>query len=193
MIVALDCETTGLFDDREIDDAAPHQPRLVRICCALYEEDREVALIDLTAKPDGWIIPDKVAEIHGTTQQMAVKIGIPVRSILSPVVNLSKAAEAVITYGDYDLRIVMAELKRMNVGTPFPGPGVERVDVMRLATEWCKISHPNGDGFKFPKLVEATKILLGEDIPPHACLLDMRAAYRIWRFIKQKENANVVS
>ncbi len=189
MILGIDTESTGLFDERS-DDAAPHQPRLVRVCCALYDGEREAALIDLTMKPDGWTIPENVAALHGVTQRLATQIGVPVRSALSAVINLSKAATTVLFYSTYETRLIAAELRRMKVATPFPEPGVERVDVMRLATEWCKLPHKNGgDGYKFPKLTEAAKIILDEEIPAHECLSDMRATYRVWKAIKLREAA----
>jgi DNA polymerase-3 subunit epsilon len=185
---SFDTETTGLFDDRAADDA-PHQPRLVRIACGLYDDEVEVSMFDLTIRPEGFTISEDVSRIHGITHRRAVEIGVPVRTALSAAINLARVSNTILAYGlDFDQRVVAAELRRMKVGSPFPEPGIERVDVKQLATEWCKIDDKRG-GYKWPSLQEAALILCDFETPKHHCPSDMRAAYKVWREIKRRQAA----
>lgn len=71
MLLFYDSETTGLplFDQPSED---PRQPHLVQLAAILCDEDGKTkASINLIIKPNGWVIGDEVAAIHGITQDVA--------------------------------------------------------------------------------------------------------------------------
>jgi len=77
LIAIYDTETTGLprFKDPSDD---PRQPHLVDLCILLYTPQGElVDSFEAMIRPDGWVIPDEVAAIHGITTEMALEHGIP--------------------------------------------------------------------------------------------------------------------
>ena len=79
LIYTFDTETTGLPQFKLPSDD-PSQPHLVDVAALLYDED--ATLIDsfeAIIRPDGWVIPDEVAAIHGITTEMAMDLGIPPR------------------------------------------------------------------------------------------------------------------
>jgi len=103
-----DTETTGLplFNEPSND---PRQPHLVQLAAILVDLDtrRELASIDLTIRPDGWVIPDETAAIHGITTEIAAAHGVSEFSALSVFDQLwSKADFRVAHNEDFDARIM---------------------------------------------------------------------------------------
>jgi len=73
LIMPFDTETSGIPIWKEPSESEC-QPHLVQLAAILVEPDsREIKQeIDVIIKPDGWIIPDEVAEIHGITTERAI-------------------------------------------------------------------------------------------------------------------------
>lgn len=70
--LAYDTETTGLPDWNQPTES-PQQPHLVEIAALLFNGMAEIDRFHAIVRPDGWTIPDEVAEIHGiTTERDAV-------------------------------------------------------------------------------------------------------------------------
>ena len=69
-----DTETSGLPDWKSPSEAE-HQPHIVQAAGAIVDsESREtIASVEWIAKPDGWVIPDEVAAIHGITTERALQ------------------------------------------------------------------------------------------------------------------------
>jgi DNA polymerase-3 subunit epsilon len=77
LIAFFDTETTGLPAFKLPSDHHS-QPHIVDICVLLYTPDGVlVDSFEAMVKPDGWVIPDEVAAIHGITTAMALDHGIP--------------------------------------------------------------------------------------------------------------------
>lgn len=73
LVLIYDTETTGLPLFKEPSED-PRQPHLVELCGLLYDEaSREIVdSYHTLIRPDGWTIPDEVAEIHGITTERAL-------------------------------------------------------------------------------------------------------------------------
>jgi DNA polymerase III subunit epsilon len=76
--VFFDTETTGLPLFKEPSED-PRQPHIVQLGACLVDLDTRQILstLDVICKPDGWLIPDEVAAIHGITTEMAADVGVP--------------------------------------------------------------------------------------------------------------------
>lgn len=73
-----DTETTGLPDWGQPSEAE-QQPHIVQLGTHLVDMDSRKVLqsLDVIVKPDGWVIPEDVAEVHGITTERATAVGIP--------------------------------------------------------------------------------------------------------------------
>lgn len=186
MIAYFDVEMSGQFDPAA-DISAHHQPHIVRLAAGLYDGEREVMVADVIVRPIDFKISETSVLVHGVTQDMAFRIGIPLRTALSLLVNITANAEKLVCYGlDYNVRQVQVEFERHAYANKWPHAGQESVCAMKLATNLCKIPHPSKHGeYKFPKLPEAVSILLGSEHPQQNCLEDMRAAVRLYRHMQK--------
>lgn len=187
MIFCVDVETSGLWDDKA-PDTAGHQPRLVRVAAAIFDTyDREISCIDLTVRPEGFTIPEAATKVHGITQTRAVEIGVPLRTAMSLVVHMAAACPTIVGHGiDYDLRLLNAELARLNVTRTLPNPNTEVFCTMKRSTTWCQILHANPKGpddYKWPTLSEACVKLLKQPTMPHDAMWDMRTAFKLYRWL----------
>lgn len=77
-VLIYDTETSGLPLFEQPSDHQ-QQPHIVQIGAALVDMDtrRELATLDLIVRPDGWTIPEEVAQVHGITTEMAMDLGVP--------------------------------------------------------------------------------------------------------------------
>ena len=86
-----DCETTGVpAKGLKWDEHFNQFPHVVQLAWAFGEKERSFIV-----KPDGWIIPDEVVEIHGITTERAIAEGVPFDVIVDEF--LADAADAPIT------------------------------------------------------------------------------------------------
>lgn len=72
-----DTETTGLPLFKEPSEH-PGQPHIVQLAAILVDLDtrKTVSSMDVVIRPNGWIIPDEVAAVHGITTDYAQAVGI---------------------------------------------------------------------------------------------------------------------
>lgn len=113
-VLFFDTETTGLPDWKAPSDS-DHQPHLVQIGAILADADtrQEIATLDLIIKPDGWTIPDEVAEIHGITTEKAMAVGIPEHQALSTFMALHDQCTLRVAHNTtFDNRIIRIAMKR---------------------------------------------------------------------------------
>ena len=97
-ILFFDTETTGSPNGRFPLDH-PDQPHVCQLGAILLDDDKKVrAEINLIIKPDGWIIPDKVAEIHGITTEIADKYGVSAQDALNMFFNVFGKADIIVAH-----------------------------------------------------------------------------------------------
>jgi DNA polymerase III subunit epsilon len=109
-----DTETTGLplFKEPSHD---PRQPHVVQYAASLVDLDTRltIASVDFICKPDGWIIPDEVAAIHGITTERALDVGVNAKVALNLVHELWLASQVRIAHNEqFDARLVKIQLLR---------------------------------------------------------------------------------
>ena len=107
LAVFYDTETTGLPLFKEPSEH-PGQPHIVQLGACLVDLDtrKTLATIDVICKPDGWIIPDDVAAIHGITTEHAADVGVPESLAVEMLLELVGERTRIAHNEQFDARIV---------------------------------------------------------------------------------------
>lgn len=109
-----DFETQGLpLWNKPSSD--PGQPHIVQAAAVMVDADTRKVLntFDLTAKPNGWDIPDEVSKIHGITTEHALAVGVDELQIVSSLFAFDHIASCRIGHNEsFDARIMRIALKR---------------------------------------------------------------------------------
>lgn len=102
-----DTETTGLPLFNQPSEH-PDQPHIVQLAAALVDLDTRatVASLDVVVRPDGWIIPDEVAAVHGITTEHAAAVGVPESLALSLFLELWGRRTRIAHNEQFDARII---------------------------------------------------------------------------------------
>ena len=157
-ILFLKTATTGLISYKE-PSGSDSQPHLVQIAAILCNADtREVInAMDVVIKPDGWEIPQETIEVHGITNDTALKIGIPEDQALEQFLKLCGDADRV-SYGKaFDQRIIRIATKRYSTEEVIDKWAIKDdfYCAMSAAKPFVMIPAKTKGKFKNPKLQEA--------------------------------------
>ena len=173
--IFFDTETTGLPHNYN----APYTdinnwPRLVQLAWIVYDNNSIIARKNYLIKPIGFTIPQSATNIHGVSMANALENGHKIQSILNVFLEDTKDANALIGHNvEFDLKVVQAELYRLNIDNNFSG--VTILDTMRLSTNFCKIPNKRY-GYRYPKLIELYNILFSESFDNmHNAIADVEA------------------
>lgn len=175
MLLAFDCETSGLFD-RNRPDTDPEQPRLAQLGAVLADSDgNEKALLKLLVKPDSWEMTAGAQAIHGITTAMASRFGVPSEAALYPFVRLLDQATHLISHGlEFDMKMIKREVFALGQDPA----ALKRTRLTRICT--MKLGAQVNDG-AWPKLPALHQILFGIPfVSTHDGLEDSRAALRCY-------------
>lgn len=191
-IMVFDTETTGLPLWKEPSEH-PDQPHLVQYTAMLCEgsPENELDYCNLILRPDGWTIPEEVAKLHGITQEIALRDGVPEAEAVGAFLLMADKADLVCAFGiDFDMRLMRIAMLRNGIDKQNSNSIVQRFRthcVMRQATPLCKLPPTDkmmASGrltFKTPNLTEAVKCLLGEDLEgAHDSRVDVLATTRLY-------------
>ena len=187
-----DTETTGLplFDQPSED---PRQPHIVQLAAALVdlESRRRVASIDLTIRPDGWLVPDEVAAVHGITTAEADAVGVPESMALEMFLELHSRANVRIAHNEaFDARIVRIAIKRLlgdedglsDDWHESPAECTARMSTPILALPpSARMRAAGRRHHKTPKLSEAYQFFMGRDLDgAHNAMVDVDACIEVY-------------
>ena len=113
LAIFYDTETTGLPLFSEPSEH-PGQPHIVQLAACLVDLDTRntIASMDVIIQPDGWTIPDEVAEIHGITTEHALAVGVPAKLALHLFLNLAMGRKRIAHNEQFDARLVRIALLR---------------------------------------------------------------------------------
>lgn len=195
MTLIYDVETCGFPNDRLPDDH-PSQPPLVQLGAILVDEDNgaEFATLELIVRPNGWVIPDSAARIHGITTALALAAGVPLSLVVPAFVQLrAKASRIVCHNAEFDQKMMRQAIARNGKPVTLAGPS-DVYCTMEASTPLLKLPASDrmkaagrGGQFKNPKLSEAHELLLGCGFDgAHSALADARAAARVYFEIKRR-------
>ena len=192
MLLFVDTETTGKANLR-LPVTHPSQPRIVQIAAVLMTEELDVVhSFSAIIHPVGFVIPGEAANIHGITTERAIAHGIDGRVALSAVRELAYHASMFVGHNaDFDYHVLQGEMVRLETDADrfaYSLP-VARYCTMKEATGLCKL--PGAYGWKWPKLSEAVRILLGEEMTgAHNALTDLRYTVKLYDYLKRMEKEN---
>lgn len=166
-----------LFHDTETTGLPPGGDK-VHMCqhAWILQDDagRNRAHGNFIIKPDGWEIPDEVAQIHGITTERALAEGVPVGEALSMFSAACYFPVSVVAHNiQFDNSILGVEFSR--IGWENPIYGKEVLCTMKASVDLCALRRRNG-GLKWPKLIELHQHLFGRGFEgAHDALNDIKA------------------
>jgi DNA polymerase III epsilon subunit-like protein len=177
-----DTETTGLPKNynapvKDVDN----WPRLVQLAWILTSASGEVEeRFNCIIRPDGWVISEQAAAIHGITQAVAEMSGVPIAGALKRFARLlyDKGCTVVAHNIYFDYKVVGAEFERL--GWPVSFGGVPMICTMEASTNFCQLPNNNGySSYKWPKLQELHRKLFAMDFTEaHNAAADIDATRR---------------
>lgn len=168
LILVFDTETTG-FAEPTLPPEHPSQPKLVQLGCILMTDTfNEVASVDLIVRPEGYTIPDRSAQVHGVTTEVAHEVGIPAANVLGVFAQLRANAHSAVAFNTKFDKLVM-EAAYARIGRQ---PTVGWPDKMRCCMEeatpvmnlppTARMKAAGFDKPKPPSLAEAYKHFCGQ-------------------------------
>ncbi len=188
-ILFYDTETSGI-PKWELPADDPSQPRIVQLGLVLCDHHTGAVLTQYESivEPEGWIIGEEVAKIHGITHERALAEGRPIDEVLD---NFDRYSTEIGTIACYNLRfdekLLRGERRRLNRPDGF---GTVKVFcVMKGATPVCKLPYKgknNAGKYKSPKLTEAVRDVLNrEHVGAHGALADAIATKDIYFALRE--------
>lgn len=182
-ILFFDTETTGLprnFKAPASDTA--NWPRLVQLAYIIQNEKGETLYSSSDIiRPNGFVIPNEAAAIHGVTTERAMDEGRPLEIVLSELLAHAKECDLVIGHNiGFDMNIVGAECFRMFGKNPLWGK--RTMDTMKESTNYCNLPpRPGQMRPKQPKLQELHQILFGRPFESaHNAQADIEATVKCY-------------
>lgn len=180
-----DTETTGKPKNykAKIQDV-DNWPRVVQLSYIVFDEETELVCEDFIVKPDGFVISDEVAEIHGITQEMALEKGLPLIDVMKKFRADINSCDVLIAHNiSFDVNVVGAEFIRLDED-PEGFAIISQLCTMKAGTRLCRL--PGKFGYKWPKLSELHLYLFGETFEgAHNALVDIRATARCYFRMKK--------
>jgi len=160
-LLLFDTETTGLPKSREPAAKGPNNwPHLVSIAWIVMENDVIIDQKYFIIQPE-WEIPEESIKIHGITQENAIALGLPLRSVLT--MFLSEKCDLLVAHNmNFDFNVLVNAILW---DSKLPYPVLPKTFcTMESSRSICKFSFGNGrSGFKSPKLSELYRFILRKD------------------------------
>lgn len=185
LVLGYDTETTGL-PDWKTPSGGDNQPHIVQLAAVLVDRDsrKDIASIDLIIKPDGWEIPEETIAVHGITNELAQKVGIPEKEVLEMFLGLAGKADRLVAYNrTFDKRIIRIATKRYSSDEV-----IESWHENKEIHDCSMLSARKIMGGKNPKLEEAYKFFTGNELEnAHNAMADTQACMEVYWGIKGME------
>jgi DNA polymerase-3 subunit epsilon len=200
--LVFDTETTGLPLFKEPSEH-PDQPHLVQLGAMLVDIDtrKPVSRLDVVIRPDGWVIPDEVAAIHGITAEMAMDLGVSESLAVGMLMDLWRDHDPrmrVAHNEQFDARIIRIALMRYE--------GEELADAWKAGPAMCtaklatpimqmppteKMVRAGFNKHKTPNLGEAYRYFTGRELEgAHSAMVDVRACAEVFFAIQDLQGGS---
>lgn len=189
-----DTETTGLPLFKEPSEH-PDQPHIVQLAACLVDLNTRKLInsMDVIIRPDGWVIPDDVAKIHGITTERALNEGVPEASAIGVFMDMWAQARTRIAHNEqFDARILRIALMRFEddaVADHWKAGNAECT--AKLATPICQIPPTEKmvkagfNKFKTANLREAYLHFTGKELEnAHSAMADVLGCMEVYFAIK---------
>ncbi len=178
MYLIFDTETTGLPKNWKAPlTDLDNWPRMVQLAWQCHDIDGKFLFAkNHVIRPDGFTIPEDVVEVHGISDEVAERLGIPLQEALKDFVEDVKKSKFIIGHNiSFDINIVGAELLRCEM--PEMMTKAPQLCTMNESTEFCAIMK-NGKP-KRPTLTELHTKLFGVPFEEaHNAAADVEATSR---------------
>lgn len=175
MYLFFDTETTGLPRSwRAPVTDLDNWPRLVQIAWLMFDKDGgEIGAENFIIKPEGFVIPEESARIHGISTERALREGEPLLSVLARFNDAIDASTSLVAHNmSFDEKIVGAEFLRANMANSIDAK--DKICTMEGTKEFCALEGQYG--LKWPRLSELYQKLFGNDFTEaHNAANDIRA------------------
>lgn len=181
-----DTETTGVPNDYNLPASnTKNWPRIVQLGWLLTNEKGDELLFgNEIIKPDGFIIPNEAARVHGITTEKALREGKPLLDVIRKFIADARFAKRFVGHNlAFDKNVVGAELHRLGIKDSISI--VKGMCTMIGSTKYCKIPSAN-IGYKPPKLQELYKKLFGTSFDnAHDAMADVKATKKCFFELKR--------
>lgn len=186
-ILFYDTETSGMpLWDKPSSDA--NQPHILQVCGLLVDaENRKVIQsIDLTVRPDGWVIDPEAEAVHGITQAYAEEVGVSETTALLALHELWLRCDLRVGHVQtFDARMVRIALKRHGWGDRLADGWKEGRAECTAALSKADV-RPDGRG-RGPKLSEAYQHYFGTSFEEaHSARADTEACMAVYWAIRDR-------
>ena len=175
MYLFFDTETTGLPKSWKAPVTDLNNwPRLVQLAYLLYDNSgNQISGGDFIIKPNGFVIPDDSARIHGISNERAIREGQELSSVLQQFDSLIGQANFLVAHNiSFDEKIMGAEFLRNGMTNSIASKA--KICTMEKSTNFCAIDGPYG--YKWPKLSELHYKLFGRGFEEaHNAAVDIKA------------------
>jgi DNA polymerase III subunit epsilon len=174
LIVVFDLETTGRPLRRNATAYDYHVwPFIVSCSWGIFDiRGHMIARRHMIRRPDGFVIPEDAARIHGITTSMALRDGIPLGQVadafLADLFQQNQVLLVAHNGDEFDRPTMAAELIRLG-RDPSRFLRLAHIDTMKASINFCRIPwagrrRPKGveSPFKFPTLEELHERLFAE-------------------------------
>jgi DNA polymerase-3 subunit epsilon len=181
----------------------PGQPHIVQVASVVVDSDtrKTVSSFEYIACPDGWEIPDEVANIHGITTGRAGEVGVPEQFIVNSVLVHHIMSYLRVGHNEsFDARIMRIALLRFGeddaaeiwkAGNAECTQRLATPIVQAPATEKMKAVGRHGN--KTANLGEAYEHFFGEKFEDaHTAMADVQATMAIYWAMKDLEDTTFV-
>lgn len=194
-ILVYDTETTGMWDFKA-PPIADHQPHIVQLAFVLFYDGipvrSEAYLIKSEFKSD----PGAEA-VHGKTMEIRDQFGISYLHAMRCFMSAVFVSNLLVAHNEaFDSKVINRALYHVQpVIEEKPHPtfqfgSVEAFCTMNAATSLCALPGSRG-GYKWPKLIEAYKLLVDEKgfDGAHDALADVMACAKLYFKLKEMGHA----
>ena len=199
-IIFYDTESNGLVEFSKPSNS-PCQPYIVQLAAELCEEEsgKVLGAVDLLIRPDGWVIPAEITEVHGITTAHADKYGVPIKSALDSFLELWINSDVRCGHNEsFDMRMLRIAIMRCAYWSgedmQTSAGQVPFSDYWKAGAAYCTQSNstkmvndarPAGEKKKTAKLIEAYRHFFGKDFDDaHSARGDMLATKAVYYAIK---------
>ncbi len=197
LIIFYDTETNGL-PQWNLPSEDPSQPHVTQLAAELCDErsGNTIATMDVLIKPDGWTIPDDLAQLTGITTERAIADGIPLADALQQFTGMWRRTAMRVGHNEsFDARMLRIEYFRvLPVDDPFhdqwkggaafctQGKSTKIINLPPTA----KMLAAGRKHAKSPNLGEAYEYFTGKKLEgAHNAAVDLAATKAVYYSIKQ--------
>lgn len=185
MYLFFDTETTGLPRSWKAPVTDLNNwPRLVQLAYLYYDsKGNKISGGDYIIKPEGFTIPTIASNIHGISNEKALREGQSITYVLQDFHSLIGQASYLVAHNmSFDEKIVGAEFLRNGMQNIIQSKN--KICTMESTTNFCAIAGPYG--YKWPKLSELHYKLFGTGFEEaHNAAVDITATAKCFWELKK--------